>query len=83
MLLFTFLEALTGSLSSDNTVQSTYITKHDELVIQCNTHRNQSKNTDECFRRLHSAITNAVQLPGETTEETKRNAAKLSANPPA
>lgn len=73
---------MNAELLFNNAEQSTYITKHDELVIQCDTHRNQTKNTEECFRRLHSSIANAARLPGETTDETKKNVAKLSAGAP-
>ncbi|KAH0612367.1 uncharacterized protein H6S33_010419 [Morchella sextelata] len=56
---------------------SSYVTKHDEIVIQCDTHRNQTKNTEECFQRLHAAIANAAQLRGETTEETMKNVERI------
>lgn len=55
------------------------MTKNDELVIQCDNHRNQIKNIEECFQRLHSAIVNVVQLRGETSEETRKNVEKMSA----
>lgn len=59
------------------TIAKRYLTKNDELLIQSDTHRKQSDNKLDCFRKLHGVIVNAAALPGETSDEQKDRVVKL------
>lgn len=52
-------------------IKSNYKTKEKELVVKSDRYRTQKQNYDDCIEKMYSVINNLVQLPGETSEETR------------
>ncbi|RPA94733.1 peptidyl-tRNA hydrolase domain-containing protein [Choiromyces venosus 120613-1] len=57
--------------------KSKYMTNNDEIVIQSDSSRKQAENIENCYRKLYTSIRECIQVPGETSEDTKKRIEKL------
>jgi len=49
-----------------------------EVLIQSDSSRSQSENSEECYEKLYKAIVQSANLPGETSVEQRERVQKLS-----
>ncbi|CUS13351.1 unnamed protein product [Tuber aestivum] len=57
--------------------KSKHLTNNNEIIIRSDSSRKQVENIENCFRKLYTSIRECVQVPGETSEDTKKRIEKL------
>ncbi|PWW76792.1 hypothetical protein C7212DRAFT_192897 [Tuber magnatum] len=73
---------LEDRLSDPNCVkQSKHLTNNNEIVIQSDSSRRQVENIEHCYHKLYTSLRECIQVPGETSEDTKKRIEKLYVQP--